>query len=336
MSLECNFNDSREDSVKIMSIHKSKGLEFNICYFSGFYGKFNMKDLNSRFIFSNKYGMILPYYKDGIGTTIYKTLYKDDFLIDEISEKIRLFYVALTRAKEKMILVTSIEENESFNELVPDDIRIKYSSFNSILKSIYYTVSPYIKDIDIESLGISRDYNLIKKVDFKKLIKKSDEVIENIEINIDNNFISNKHFSKGSHEVLDEDVFVKMQFGTYIHYLFELFDFKNPDYSYIDEEYVDYIKSFVESGIDFNTCDIYKEYEFIYEKDNIELHGIIDLLLVYKDKVMIIDYKLKNIDDDNYLKQLNGYKEYIEHKLGKDTHIYLYSVLDKKLEELKG
>ena len=51
---------------------------------------------------------------------------------------------------------------------------------------------------------------------------------------------------------------------------------------------------------------------------------------------MIIDYKLKNIDDDNYLKQLNGYKEYIEHKLGKETHIYLYSVLDKKLEELKG
>ena len=336
MSLECNFNDSREDSVKIMSIHKSKGLEFNICYFSGFYGKFNMKDLNSRFIFSNKYGMILPYYKDGIGTTIYKTLYKDDFLIDEISEKIRLFYVALTRAKEKMILVTSIEENESFNELVPDEVRIKYSSFNSILKSIYYTVSPYIKDIDIDRLNVSRDYNLIKKVNYKDQIDKSNEKINNIEINIDNHFITNKHFSKGSHEVLDEETFSKMQFGTYIHYLFELFDFKNPDYSYIEKEYVNYIKYFVESRIDFNTCDIYKEYEFIYKKDNIELHGIIDLLLVYKDKVMIIDYKLKNIDDDNYLKQLNGYKEYIEHKLGKETHIYLYSVLDKKLEELKG
>ena len=336
MSLECNFNDNRNDSVKIMSIHKSKGLEFNICYFSGFFGKFNMQDINSRFIFSNKYGMILPYYKDGIGTTIYKTLFKDDFLVDEISEKIRLFYVALTRAKEKMILVTSLEDNDLYEEFVPDNIRLKYNSFNSILKSIYSKISSYIKDVDIEKLNMTRDYNLVKKIDYKKLIEPSNEKIKNIEIKIDNNLITNKHFSKGSTDILGEEIFKKMQFGTYIHYLFELFNFKNPDYSYIEEEYIPYIKSFVESGIDFNTCDIYKEYEFLYEKDKESLHGIIDLMLVYKDKVMIIDYKLKNIDDDNYLKQLNGYKEYIEHKLNKETHIYLYSVIDKKLEELKG
>ena len=127
-----------------------------------------------------------------------------------------------------------------------------------------------------------------------------------------------------------------MEFGTYIHYLFELMDFKNPDYSYIDSKYIDYIKTFVESDIDFINCDIYKEYEFIYQKDSEELHGIIDLMLVYNDSVKIIDYKLKNIDDENYIKQLSGYKNYIENKLNKKTSIYLYSVIDKKLEEIRG
>ena len=336
-SLECNFSDNRSDSVKIMSIHKSKGLEFPICYFCGFYGQFNMADINSRYIFSNKYGMILPYYKDGVGTTIYKTLYKDDFLNEEISEKIRLLYVALTRAKEKMILVTSLEDKDiDSSSVIDDDIRIKYRSFKSIIDSIYYNIGSYIKNINIDELNISSDYNLIKKVNYEKEINESKEVINNIEIDIPNEVLSSKHFSKSSHEIVDEDTSKKMEFGTYIHYLFELMDFKNPDYSYIDSKYIDYIKTFVESDIDFINCDIYKEYEFIYQKDNEELHGIIDLMLVYSDSVKIIDYKLKNIDDENYIKQLNGYKNYIENKLNKKTSIYLYSVIDKKLEEIKG
>ena len=41
-------------------------------------------------------------------------------------------------------------------------------------------------------------------------------------------------------------------------------------------------------------------------------HGIIDLMLEYSDNIKIIDSKLKNISDNEYLKQLNGYKTYIE------------------------
>ena len=72
----------------------------------------------------------------------------------------------------------------------------------------------------------------------------------------------------------------------------------------------------------------------IYEEDNITYHGIIDLLLVYKDDIKIVDYKLKNINDTAYLKQLNGYKSYIEKVFGKPTYIYLYSIIDNKLEKL--
>jgi len=74
----------------------------------------------------------------------------------------------------------------------------------------------------------------------------------------------------------------------------------------------------------------HKEYEFIYEEEEIEKHGIIDLLLEYEDHFDIIDYKLKNIDDENYDKQLNGYKKYIQSISNKQVNCYLYSILDSK------
>ena len=58
-------------------------------------------------------------------------------------------------------------------------------------------------------------------------------------------------------------------------------------------------------------------------------------MLEYEDKIDIIDYKLNNIKDDNYLKQLNGYKEYIEHISNKKVNIYLYSIIDEEFSQIK-
>lgn len=96
------------------------------------------------------------------------------------------------------------------------------------------------------------------------------------------------------------------------------------------------ISKFLELDIleSLDDTNIYKEYEFIYEENNEQYHGIIDLLIEYKDKVVIIDYKLSNIEDDAYKEQLNGYKKYIENKLNKETKIYLYSINKNILKEL--
>jgi len=124
-----------------------------------------------------------------------------------------------------------------------------------------------------------------------------------------------------------------MVFGTYMHYLFEVFDFKNEDYSFVDDKYKKYLEMFLNSGVDFSGK-IYKEYEFIYEEDNVTNHGIIDLMFEYDDYIRIVDYKLKNIDDENYNKQLLGYKNYVEKKTGKDVIISLYSIINGTLKEL--
>ena len=57
-------------------------------------------------------------------------------------------------------------------------------------------------------------------------------------------------------------------------------------------------------------------------------------MLEYNDKIDIIDYKLNNIKDENYLKQLNGYKTYIETLTNKEINIYLYSIISGNLEKL--
>ena len=51
--------------------------------------------------------------------------------------------------------------------------------------------------------------------------------------------------------------------------------------------------------------------------------------------MLIIDYKLKNTDDLEYVKQLKGYKKYIERISDKDVKTYLYSIIDGELKEIK-
>ena len=123
-----------------------------------------------------------------------------------------------------------------------------------------------------------------------------------------------------------------LDLGLEIHYILEMLDFKNPNLDIIDSKYLPFITSFLESNLlkDLN-CNIYKEYEFKYKENNIIYHGFIDLMLEYEDYINIIDYKLKNVTDDNYVKQLNGYKNYIENKTDKKVNLYLYSIIDKKI-----
>lgn len=73
---------------------------------------------------------------------------------------------------------------------------------------------------------------------------------------------------------------------------------------------------------------MYKEYEFTYLEGNNYSHGIIDLLIETPNKMIIIDYKLKGITDENYDKQLNGYRKVIKDKTNKEVECYLYSIMD--------
>ena len=57
-------------------------------------------------------------------------------------------------------------------------------------------------------------------------------------------------------------------------------------------------------------------------------------MLEYHDYIDIIDYKFRNIDDDNYISQLLGYKKFIMKKTKKNVNIYLYSIMENKLKNV--
>lgn len=336
--IKYSLNTSAGNNVKIMNIHKSKGLEFHICYYSGLHKAFNISDLKQLFTIDNELGIIAPYVDEKPKETIYKYLLKDKYMKEEIAEKIRLFYVAMTRCKEKMILVTSLtdKEKDRVHDLVEDSIRLKYKSFLDILNSIKENIKEYIVDIDLDKQNLTKDYNEIKENNYESLLHKNNNKIEKRKISINSNIEEEKHFSKTTNKLITKEEYKNMEFGDYMHYLLELIDFKNPDLKDIDNFYKEKINNFLNQELlkNIKEANIYKEYEFIEINNNETYHGIIDLMLEYNDHIDIIDYKLKNIEDDAYQEQLNGYKKYIENKLNKKVDIYLYSIMDNIIKKM--
>ncbi len=309
---------SNSSSVKLMNIHKSKGLEFPICFFTGFAKTFNLRDLQSRFMFDKNYGFILPFYNDGIGETFVKTLVKSKYYEEEIAEKIRLFYVALTRAKEKMIMVMpDIKNKHKVNNQISYNEGIKYRSFYDFISSVAINLSKYFKTVNLNDINLSHDYEIVNSVNTN--ICKEDIKMSFIENSILKETLNNNHASKTINKIITLEDKKKMEFGSHIHELLELTNF----YEESDNKYIQNLMN----TFDFKNAKIYQELEFIYESDNI-YHGVIDLVLEYSNEIKIIDYKLKDITDKEYEKQLKVYYEYFKTLTNKKITLYLYSIID--------
>lgn len=328
------------DSVKILTIHKSKGLEYPVCYFADLDHEFNTSELKDKFICDKNYGLIVPSNMEEVTSSVVKELYKKDFIKEEISEKIRLFYVALTRAREKMIIVLPEKETKKLekndNGVIEEIRRIKFMKLSDFMYGVKDYLDKYFKSIDTTKLGLTKDYQYSKSINIKENNTIKDDI--NVEeINIQNDIIEEKQFSKESNKVSTKEEIKVMNYGTKIHEYLELIDYKNPNLSLIEDNFIkDKIEKFLNNSLLENIKDsnIYHEYEFFYEKDNTNYHGIIDLMLEYDSHIDIIDFKLKNIVDENYKNQLNGYKNYIESITNKKVNTYLYSILNEDIKEI--
>ena len=104
-----------ENVVRIMSIHKSKGLEFPVVFLSGTGKNFNLMDINKSILFHHDLGYG-PDYVDPIRRISYPTVLKQalrkKIKIENLSEEMRVLYVAFTRAKEKLIITGSMKNIE--------------------------------------------------------------------------------------------------------------------------------------------------------------------------------------------------------------------------------
>ena len=102
--------------VRIMSIHKSKGLEFPIVFVSGLGRKFNKRDSTDAMILDSTYGVGLACVegkKHRKRTTLLREMIASRIAGDNIGEELRVLYVALTRAKEQLILTGTLRDPEN-------------------------------------------------------------------------------------------------------------------------------------------------------------------------------------------------------------------------------
>lgn len=118
----------QEDVVRIMSIHKSKGLEFPVVFVAGLGKSFNRQDLNASFLMHKQLGFG-PKFVDTDLRVTYPTLpylsIREQIRKETLAEEMRILYVALTRPKEKMFLVGTVAEAaktlERWQSAVADD-----------------------------------------------------------------------------------------------------------------------------------------------------------------------------------------------------------------------
>ena len=200
---------------------------------------------------------------------------------------------------------------------------LQFTNFYDFLNSISLSLQPFIKTINLNTLNLSKDYEFIS-LNNSLTNKDNNSSITFISNNITSNIITNKHASKTINKILTKEEALTLSYGTKMHELLENTNFLLNNNN-------KYIKA-LQNTFNFKNANIYQELEFIFEEEKEEYHGIIDLMLEYPTEIKIIDYKLKNINDEAYNKQLNIYYKYIKSISPKKISLYLYSLLDNELK----
>ena len=106
--------------VRIMSIHKSKGLEFPVVFLCGMEKKMNRQDMRSRLIFHSRYGLGPEYVDTELrvkSPTLLKKVLAKQMNEEMIAEELRVLYVAMTRAREKLIMTGALKKPEKRCEI---------------------------------------------------------------------------------------------------------------------------------------------------------------------------------------------------------------------------
>ena len=145
----------KDDVVKIMSIHKSKGLEFPIVFVSGITKRVNESDYRTKIAYDQDLGFGIKYI-DEISEydTISKRALKIKSFKEMLAEEMRILYVALTRAKEKLVLV-GVERNA---QKTKDDLKNALSQYEYINNKINPSLVAKYKRM-YEWVELSRIFN---------------------------------------------------------------------------------------------------------------------------------------------------------------------------------
>lgn len=243
-------NEYTGDAVSVMTIHKSKGIEFKAVFVVGTSKQFNLRTISETVVFNKKFGAGLDYFatetrtrKPSLASSAVK-IYENRKLVEEQQ---RLLYVALTRAKEKLFVICS-KKKENLNQTFPS----RPTSFiNWFEKMIYNELDgEHNQIINFESYDIfdlleipeketkqilltrqevkelkervyinEESVNIPLKSSVSKIIHKTQENYAEKEIDEDETYENNRFLEESS----------SAERGTAYHKLFQFIDFKNME-----------------------------------------------------------------------------------------------------------
>ena len=194
-----------EDVVRIMSIHKSKGLEFPVVFLSCTGSGFNMMDLNNDILLHQKIGIgvkYIDYDKQIKYDTISKLALREKLLEENLSEEMRILYVALTRAKEK-IYVTGIKKDFEKNKEKMSDFVDIYKKENGKINPIL--IKKYKNYIDWILLVYMYNFENTKEIMKVNTLKRR-EILKDLKTEEEEKIDIFKLLEENSKNVTDEEI----------------------------------------------------------------------------------------------------------------------------------
>ena len=194
-----------EDVVRIMSIHKSKGLEFPVVFLSCTGSGFNMMDLNNDILLHQKIGIgvkYIDYDKQIKYDTISKLALREKLLEENLSEEMRILYVALTRAKEK-IYVTGIKKDFEKNKEKMSDFVDIYKKENGKINPIL--IKKYKNYIDWILLVYMYNFENTKEIMKVNTLKRR-EILKDLKTEEAEKIDIFKLLEENSKNVTDEEI----------------------------------------------------------------------------------------------------------------------------------
>ncbi len=168
----------RKNTVKIMTIHKSKGLEFPVCFLADCSHKFNITDETGRVVIHPDLGIGCCYI-DTENMVMYDTTAKNAVSLAikkaNISEEMRLLYVAMTRAKEKLICTMSLKNPAktvmSLSQKISDDYKIPEFAVSKCKSYSDWLIMASLRHIDSNNLCIASGVNMRKlDTNFRQIV----------------------------------------------------------------------------------------------------------------------------------------------------------------------
>lgn len=390
-----------ENVVRIMSIHKSKGLEFPVVFLAGTSRRFNMRDFQEKIVLHQEFGFganVIKYDKRIEYPSIPRLALIQKSKLESLSEEMRILYVAMTRAREKLI-VTAMNSNieklydKLSKSITPYRLRKATSFIDWIGLSVFeknknwqVNMWKYEDVMKIEN-DMDEHYNMLLENIEKNFIK--DENYQHVEevLNwkypyeystvlptkisiseikrLQNQIDAENNFGKEK-ELIEKPTFMcerkedGASYGTIMHSLVQKLDFNSVNIDEIVDNaniekhliniYKNNLKTFAQSDLfkRIREADVVKrEISFnlnvpikdIYNMENevddkIMLQGIIDLYFVENNKIVLVDYKTDNLNDEKefvrkYSTQLNYYKLALEKITGmevKESIIYSFKL----------